>query len=157
MTRPSFDPRSEAGSTSLGAGELQEIGRLLQRLTEIVESHQGQSTRQEVLTKRARQAFIDRRKRIAIFEADMFGELAWDILLILYIEREGRRHSIAQLAQVCGASPSSTLRWVRVLESRDLICRTQHPTDLRAAFVELSEKGIRAMNSYFSETLTAVR
>ena len=99
---------------------------------------------------RARHDFAERRRRIPIFGTGMFGEPAWDILLVLYIEKDGHRHSIGGLAKAAGTAPSTALRWIEALEARDLIERAEHPTDKRASFVQLTDKGVAALDSYFA-------
>ena len=103
---------------------------------------------------RAKEVFAARRRRDQIFGRAMFGEPAWDMLLALYItEEHGSRQTVSRLTQFAGAPPTTALRWLNYLERQKLITRESHPTDRRAVFVEISDKGREALNSYFSETL----
>jgi DNA-binding MarR family transcriptional regulator len=109
-----------------------------------------------MLLDRAKKTFDERRRRARFFDADMFGEPAWDILLALYIsEQEGARQTIARLTENVGSPPTTILRWVYALEERGLMARESHPNDLRKIFVEITERGRDALDSYFFETLTA--
>ena len=109
-----------------------------------------------MLLARAKKIFEDRRRRANFFDAGMFGEPAWDILLALYIsEQEGVRQTITRLTEYVGSPMTTILRWIYALEKRGLIARESHPTDLRKIFVEITEAGRDALDSYFSETLTA--
>jgi DNA-binding MarR family transcriptional regulator len=78
-------------------------------------------------------------------------------LLWLYALNSGPRQTVSSLANLINASKSTTLRWVDYLDSQRLIRREPHPTDRRAAFVELTEKGRGALGVYLSGTLRAKR
>lgn len=155
MNRYSVGTDRESRLVTLDEDDWKQIVRLLGRAT--VGTHSTHAKGLESSLDRARQAFAERRRRVPIFGTGMFGEPAWDILLVLYIERHAHRHSIGSLAKVAGTAPSTTLRWIEALESRDFVFRTEHPTDKRATFVQLTSKGEAALDSYFSETLRPVR
>jgi DNA-binding MarR family transcriptional regulator len=104
---------------------------------------------------RARQVLAHRRKRLEIFGRELFGEPAWDMLLLLYIAEATQRYTIGQLAQASGAPRSTGTRWIDDLEQRGLVEKDQHPTDGRTAFVKLSKKGKDALELYLSGTLAA--
>ena len=107
------------------------------------------------LIERAKQVFVARRRRYRLFGKSMFGEPAWDMLLVLYItEHGGSPYTIARLTEISDASATTSLRWLDYLERQRLIVRESHPTDRRAVHVELTQKGLEVMDSYFSETLT---
>ncbi|WP_425506887.1 MarR family transcriptional regulator [Sphingomonas sediminicola] len=52
---------------------------------------------------------------------------------------------MSRLAQLSGTSKATALRWIDYLLDRGLISRQPHPTDLRTAFVELTDKGGRSL------------
>jgi DNA-binding MarR family transcriptional regulator len=84
----------------------------------------------------------------------MFGEPAWDMLLVLYMsEQHGSRPTISSLTQFSGARPTTALRWLDYLEAQQLIGRETHPTDRRAALVWITDKAREALDSYLCETL----
>lgn len=112
------------------------------------------SAKAEFLQERALDILADRRRRCAIFHKAMFGEPAWDMLLLLYSKHSGQRQTVNRLTEMSGASKTTALRWMDYLEAQRLICRSSHPTDRRMAFVELTVKGTEAIESYLSGTLS---
>jgi len=104
------------------------------------------------LEQRARRLLENRRKRIAIFGAQMFAEPAWDMLLLLFLSGRGRRQTQSSLCELSGASRSTAMRWVEFLAGRGLVRREDHPTDKRHNFVSLTEKGRHLLDLYLSET-----
>jgi len=106
---------------------------------------------------RAQQMLLERRRRIGTFGISMFGEPAWDMLLILYTDQEQRRFTITQLADEARVPPTTGLRWLMYLEKHNLVQRRQSPTDARASFVELTEKGSHSLETYLCETLRPQR
>lgn len=92
-----------------------------------------------------------RRKRHSLFGKAMFGEPAWEMLLLLYAI--GPRESVSRLAELALLSKSTATRWIDYLEGQRLVRRDAHPKDKRAIFVELTEKGRDSISLYLSETL----
>ncbi len=90
--------------------------------------------------------------RHQIFGKAMFSEHAWEMLLLLYTFEFGPRQSISQLAELTGTSKSTAIRWLDYLEGQRLIRREPHPTDKRAIFAELTEKGSKAIELFLSGT-----
>jgi DNA-binding MarR family transcriptional regulator len=101
----------------------------------------------------ARQIYEKRQERIARFGSQMFGEPAWEMLLILYLEEGGERQSQTRLADLSGASRSTAMRWIDHLVRNGLAHREDHPTDKRRNFIALSEKGRRQLELYLSDTI----
>ena len=100
----------------------------------------------------ARRIYRNRQKRIARFGSRMFGEPAWDMLLLLYLEEGGERQSQTRLADLSGAARSTTMRWIDHLVRKGLAHREDHPTDKRRNFITLSDEGRRLLELYLSET-----
>jgi len=100
----------------------------------------------------ARRLYEERQRRIRHFGSQMFGEPAWEILLILYLEDGGERQSQARLVELSGASRSTGQRWVDHLVRKGLARREEHPTDKRRNFISLSDKGRDLLELYLSET-----
>lgn len=82
----------------------------------------------------------------------MFGEPAWEMLLLLYSLESGPRLTISRLAELAYASKSTAIRWIDYLEAQRLVQREGHPTDKRAIFVELTERARSMIELYLSET-----
>jgi DNA-binding MarR family transcriptional regulator len=108
------------------------------------------------LIKLATRMFEARRQRKRFFNPDLFGETAWDMLLVLYMfDERGPRLTIGRLAEFAGCASSSTVRWLSTLETQQLIERESHPNDARASFVRLSDKARKLLELYLSETLSS--
>jgi DNA-binding MarR family transcriptional regulator len=104
----------------------------------------------------ARTVLLARRRRNKVFNKSMFGEPAWDMLLILYADMaEGPHHSVSRLSALSGAPPTTALRWLDYLEKERLVVREPNPTDRRSDFVELTDKGQATMERYLCETLNS--
>lgn len=108
----------------------------------------GQISRHE-LRLRARVVINSRRYRFGFFKRSMFGEPAWDMLLVLYITEPAEGClSISQLADLVETPLSTAVRWIDYLEREKLVEREPHPTDKRVIFIRLSEKGREKIDGY---------
>ena len=142
---------------SLDERDVEDLHRLLGKLrdrslssvTQDAEVPDGEELK---LEQRARRLLEDRRKRVAIFGAQMFAEPAWDMLLLLFLSGRGRRQTQSSLCELSGASRSTAMRWIEFLAGRGLVRREDHPTDKRHNFVSLTEKGRHLLDLYLSET-----
>lgn len=109
----------------------------------------GASADRETLVSRARIVFNSRRLRERYFDSQLFGEPAWDILLLLYIsEQSSARMTATSLVELVHTPPTTVARWLNHLEMAELIERQDHPTDRRTVFIKLREKGRAALDSY---------
>lgn len=107
---------------------------------------------QDQLISRARAVLHARRVRTRHFNGSMFGEPAWEILLLLYLaETAEARQTIGQLAESVEIPLTTVLRWIGYLENELLIERVDHPTDRRIAFVRLTGKGRDAFEAFLNE------
>lgn len=105
------------------------------------------------LLSRARKAIRDRQLRTEYFNRAIFGEAAWDILLVLYVmDSAGSRQTQGTLSKRLTTPPTTVQRWVDYLEKENLVRRDPHPTDRRTAFVRLLDKGRKALDDYFTAT-----
>ena len=103
----------------------------------------------ETLVSRARLVFNSRQLRERYFDAQLFGEPAWDMLLLLYIaEQSSARMTATSLGGLVHTPPTTVARWLNHLELAGLIERQAHPTDRRTIFLKLAEKGRAALVSY---------
>lgn len=100
-----------------------------------------------------RSLYAVRRQREQIFgNGDIFGEPAWDILLDLYIAEQDRKALPVTSACIGAAVPTTTgLRWLNILEKQGLVERSSDPGDARRTFVQLSAKGLKAMNRFVDQ------
>jgi DNA-binding MarR family transcriptional regulator len=93
-----------------------------------------------------------RRQREAIFGADIFADPAWDIFLELYAASLAqRRVPTSELCNSASVPPSTASRWIEKLNRQGWLERRADPLDARRIFVELTAKGLAAMERYFNE------
>lgn len=157
------DRNDDSRKVTLSDQDLRDAARLLSTLLDSGDDKTPSSP--HAVTQRHRQAFVEcarrsvreRRRRTLHFGSAMFGEPAWDILLILYIEEDKNRLQVSRLINASGSPATTGLRWLDYLESQQFVCRQKHPTDRRVELVELTDKGRAALDSYFSETVTEGR
>ena len=93
----------------------------------------------------------ERRWRDRHFRAfrDLFADPAWDLLLDLLVsESEGRSLSTTAACMASGVAASTALRYINLLEERDLVMRVPDSSDARRMFVKLSPVGRREMIAY---------
>lgn len=96
---------------------------------------------------RIRQA---RHLRVKFFDAKLFADPAWDMLLDLYrAHLAQQRICTTSLCIGSGAPVSTALRWLNALEQRGLAQRSQDPLDGRRFWVSLTDEGVAAMAGYF--------
>lgn len=109
------------------------------------------TTDPQVLLSRARRHLANRRLRTSYFNRSIFGEPAWDILLVLYItEFAGGRQTIRRLSDWIGTPASTALRWIDYLAKERLVQKEPHPKDRRMAYVTLLDRGRELLEGYFS-------
>lgn len=113
---------------------------------------EGEPAARGELVARAKAVLRARRSRARHFNRSIFGEPAWEILLLLFVAdaREGRL-PVGQLAQSVATPLTTVLRWVGYLEKERLLARKTHPTDKRIAFIELTDQGRESIEAYLSE------
>lgn len=107
----------------------------------------------ETLIAAAQAELNARDRRSQLLPEGLFGEPAWEILLLLYVEQARMRLTISRVSTILATAPTTVLRWMSYLQDRQLIVRQNHPTDQRAVFVELTENALDALNAYFTEKL----
>ena len=93
-----------------------------------------------------------RRLRDRFFEAELFADPAWDILLDLTAARaEHRRVSITSLCIAAAVPATTALRWIAQMTEMGILLREQDDEDRRRAFVALSDRAADSMARYFDE------
>ena len=110
-----------------------------------------------ILCERARQIRYSRDLRAELFDQNIFGEPAWDILLALYtIDGDRRRLNTRELCELASVALTTALRWLDSLEEQGMVSRAPNPFDQRMVYVELADKGRTAMDHYLSQMRSAV-
>ena len=105
--------------------------------------------------RRIRALIRKRQARARFFEAELFADPAWDILLDLTAARaEGRRVSVTSLCIASGVPPTTALRWIAQMTRQGLLRREEDLVDRRRAFIALSGSAVEAMARYFDATGT---
>lgn len=90
------------------------------------------------------------------FDAQLFADPAWDMLLDLTAARaEHRRVSVTSLCIASGVPPTTALRWIGQMVEQGQLVRVEDQADRRRAFIELSDRCADAMARYFAEIGTA--
>ncbi len=98
-----------------------------------------------------RQVIEQRRLRDEFFDAKLFADPAWDILLDLTAARaENLRVSVSSLCIAAAVPPTTALRWVREMEEAGLLDRVADDTDKRRVFIALADGAANAMAAYFA-------
>ncbi len=98
-----------------------------------------------------RQIIANRQTRARFFDAELFADPAWDMLLDLTAAHaEHRRVSVTSLCIAAGVPATTALRWVRQMVDSGIFVRIADSTDKRRAFIALSEASADGMASYFA-------
>lgn len=91
-----------------------------------------------------------RRLRDRFFQAELFADPAWDMLLDLMAARLDRtKVSVSSLCIAAAVPPTTALRWIKTMTDRGLFKRIQDPHDARRVFIELSDEAAAGMQSFF--------
>ena len=98
-----------------------------------------------------RQVIANRQARGRFFDAALFGDPAWDMLLDLTAAHgEGVQVSVTSLCIAADVPATTALRWLTQMVETGIFVRVPDPVDKRRALVALSEKAISAMAGYFA-------
>jgi DNA-binding MarR family transcriptional regulator len=113
----------------------------------------GYNHAQPMAEHRVRAILKARRTRSRFFEADLFAEPAWDILLELCAAQLGQhRMSVSSLCVAAAVPATTALRWINTLEAKGLLRRQPDSTDARRTFVHLTPTAFNAMELLFRVT-----
>ena len=96
-----------------------------------------------------------RRRRLELFDAALFGEPAWDMLLNLFISKaRDEVLSTAALCSLAGVPHATGLRRIDHLETKGLIERSRDPADARVTQIQITPKGYQLMRKYVTDGIT---
>jgi hypothetical protein len=99
-----------------------------------------------------RRIIRQRHVRGKFFDADLFADPAWDMLLDLTAARaEHARVSVTSLCIASGVPPTTALRWIGQMTEAGLFERVEDEADRRRAFIALTDGAADAMARYFAE------
>lgn len=99
-----------------------------------------------------RQLIAGRQARARFFDAELFADPAWDMLLDLTAAHaEHQRVCVTSLCIAAGVPATTALRWIKQLVDTGVFERIADPSDKRRAFIGLSDGSLEAMARYFAE------
>ena len=154
--------------------EVQRIGRMLARLaaepaaqreppSPFIDDHVSAAARAyhagptsaydgpTVSSRDVRTVIRQRRLRDELFDAELFADPAWDMLLDLYAARLDRtRVSVSSLCIAAAVPATTALRWIKTLTETGLFERKADQHDARRIFVQLSDDATTGMHRYFA-------
>ena len=98
-----------------------------------------------------RQIIANRQRRARFFDAHLFADPAWDMLLDLTAAHaEGQQVSVTSLCIAAGVPATTALRWLAQLVETGVFRRVADPIDKRRVFIELSDSAVAGMTGYFA-------
>lgn len=98
---------------------------------------------------RVRRLLKARRAREQFFEATLFADPAWDILLESYAAYLlEQRTSVSVLCDAAAVPATTALRWLNKLEQEGLLVRRDDPLDRRRTWMELTPAAAATMRRY---------
>lgn len=101
--------------------------------------------------KLVRQIIANRGRRARFFDAHLFADPAWDMLLDLTAAHgEGQKVSVTSLCIAASVPATTALRWLTQMVETGVFCRVADPLDKRRVFIELSEGAQAGMAGYFA-------
>lgn len=98
-----------------------------------------------------RQVIANRQARMRFFDAELFGDPAWDMLLDLTAAHgEGAQVSVTSLCIAAAVPATTALCWLTQMVESGIFVRVPDPADKRRAFIALSDRSLTAMAGYFA-------
>jgi DNA-binding MarR family transcriptional regulator len=97
-----------------------------------------------------RQIIANRQRRARFFEAHLFADPAWDMLLDLTAAHgEGQKVSVTSLCIAAAVPATTALRWLTQMVESGVFQRVADPVDKRRVFIELSDQSKAGMAGFF--------
>ena len=94
-----------------------------------------------------------RASRATYFPKEMFGEIAWDIMIALYVEEKDHPLSITAISMPIQVPMSTILRWVTYLEVNLLVATVPVLTDARVRLLQMTDTGRNIMDECMTDLL----
>lgn len=153
----SFDNKrlfADPARIPLDSSDRDTLARLLSRVLEADRPKQAKGPFDGGKAELAKWLYDQRRRRDQYLPADLFGEPAWDILLILYWARHSqRRLSVSAVCASAGAPSTTALRYIEHLCGTGHVTRNPHPTDRRVSWLSLSDDADQKVGQYLDRVL----
>jgi len=135
-------------SISIGRSDLAALKKIVAALEESAAAESDQALTPDESSV-AHLIMETRRIRAQIFPSSMFKEVAWDMLIALYVANEAR--SLSDLARWTDTPTSTAMRWIEYLEGHNLTAREDSPDDSRAYRIRLTDSARAKMKSLFGQ------
>ncbi len=101
-----------------------------------------------------RRIIRQRNERRRFFDAELFADPAWDVLLDLTAAHaEHTRVSVSSLCIASGVPATTALRWIKQMTETGLLERVEDSNDKRRVFITLSDAAVDAMARYFADVV----
>ncbi|MEP9368227.1 response regulator [Xanthobacter sp. VNH20] len=132
----------------------EEVKHAVERALSLVEDESSTSPQAPIVMPTARPNYLKalvaaRADRDAIFQAGLFSDPAWDMLLDLAVaEATGRPISVTSLCIASGVPTTTALRRIEDLKEAGLLDRLPDPGDRRRVLVELTAVGRERMEAF---------
>ena len=94
-----------------------------------------------------------RAARAAHFPNEMFGEVAWDIMIALYVEEKNHSLSLSAISMPIQVPMSTLLRWITYLEIQMFVKTVSVVTDERVRLLKMTDMGRNVMDECMKELL----
>ena len=134
---------------------LQRVGELEVRASEAGLGPPSRGFSDDKLATLAIAIYRMRQHRQAYFDAALFAEPAWDMLLDLFINKvRGVRVSTTSLCLAASVPTTTGLRWLDQLVEQGLARRYTPLDDARLKLVEITSEGFRLMRRYVGDGVT---
>ncbi|MEP2101260.1 MAG: winged helix DNA-binding protein [Parasphingorhabdus sp.] len=92
-----------------------------------------------------------RRLRDQYFDAELFADPAWDMLLdLMAAQLEGTKVAVSSLCIAASVPPTTALRWIKTMTEEGVFERKADEKDGRRIFIELSEGAAAGMVGLFA-------
>jgi hypothetical protein len=133
------------------------LDALEQRISALKEQAKFTTAAQRSALDEAKQHYKARRARTNLFGvSDLFGEPAWDMLVDLFIAaEEGKQISVSSLCIASAVPHTTALRWIAILEARNLILRRADAVDARRSYLSLDPNAHAKIKMHFEHWRTA--
>ena len=128
------------------------VAELEQRLGSDSEAAPGLGFSDRKVAILAHSIYRARQRRLKHFDAELFGEPAWDMLLDLFVHFvRGERVSTTSLGLAARVPHATAHRWIDILIAKGLVERLPATDDRRLSIIELTPVGFRQVRDYVVE------
>jgi len=153
MTHSFIDPIVESPSRSLLSNALHSQ-QVLPHVFNFSNDERTLSTFAGARAQLAKELYVNRRARDRVFDAELFADPAWDILLSLYSAGHSQQRLSVSSVCVSAAVPATTaLRWIGQLCRIGLICKAKSATDARVTWLCLADQAGQLLDRYLDRIL----